>query len=179
MSFYHLQTRKPIVLIWLVKLYIRFKFMENLYLSKFFGIDLIFFILKFNFSYIFRMFVDAVIEWQPTAEIGSVLINASIDVIGHCKTLSLNLFNLLESTIFYYFRSSEISAENHRPTWSNVIQRFGPKIQQTDINLFIANENFLCLHLHAINELRLIQNNGDKIIFLQNIYRHLEQYKIT
>lgn len=57
-------------------------------------------------EFVSKLFVDAIISWQATTEIGNVLINSTINVIGLSKTLSLNLLNLLESTVFHYFRMS-------------------------------------------------------------------------
>lgn len=60
--------------------------------------------LKLIFHFFLRMFVDAIVIWQSKSDIGNVVIGATINAIGTCKTLSMNLLVLLEATTFNYFR---------------------------------------------------------------------------
>lgn len=46
-----------------------------------------------------------------------------------------------------------------------------------ELNRLIENNFLLCLHIYIVYKLNGLQNSGDKITFLQNIYKLLENYK--
>lgn len=51
-----------------------------------------------------RIFVDAIAIWQSSSEIGNVIVSATLNALGSCKSFSNNMFMLMETTVFHYFR---------------------------------------------------------------------------
>lgn len=61
-------------------------------------------VLKLIFHSFLRIFVDAIVIWQSKTDIGNAVIGATINAIGTCKILSMNMLVFLEATTFNYFR---------------------------------------------------------------------------
>lgn len=51
-----------------------------------------------------RIFVEAIAIWQSSSEIGNVIVSATLNALGSCKSFSSNMFMLMETTVFHYFR---------------------------------------------------------------------------
>lgn len=86
---------------------------------------------------------------------------------------------LLESTIFHYFRYTEAAQDQHNPTWIKVIDRLGPKLPPFDLQQLFDSEQLLCIHIYAIYQLKQLQDSGEKITYLENIGKMLENFKST
>lgn len=133
-----------------------------------------------SFSYIsFRIFVEAISSWQSTSGIGNTVLTSTLNALGACKSWTINILMLLESTIFYYFRYMEATREQHNPTWSLVIERLGPTLPPFDLQQLFDNEYLLCVHIYAIYKLKHLVDSGEKITYLENIGKLLENFKST
>jgi hypothetical protein len=60
----------------------------------------------FGFSFQTRLFVEALIMWQSTCDIGNVLLLSILNAIENCKSKTQQILMLLEATLFNYFRHS-------------------------------------------------------------------------
>lgn len=121
-------------------------------------------------------FVRALISWQCSCDKGNILLASTLNAIGRCKTLTFNVFDLLESTISNYFRRT-VEQEDHFPSWRDVMTRLGPRVTSLEVPQLIENNRLLCLHVHIITEVRKIQDSGDKITYLQTVFKQLENYR--
>lgn len=50
------------------------------------------------------MFVEAIIIWQASSDIGNILLSAMLNALGACKVYSNNICMLMDATVFNYFR---------------------------------------------------------------------------
>lgn len=148
------------------------------------------------------MFVEALSIWQSSSEIGNILVSTSLNALGTCKTYTNNMFILMESTIFHYFRHLgawnilavvkivnknlkihficiESTKDYHTPSWCNVIERLGPMLPHFDLQQMLDGEHLLCIHIHMIYKLKEISGSGAKIAFLENVGKLLENFRST
>lgn len=73
----------------------------------------------------------------------------------------------------------EATREQHNPKWSLVIERLGPTLPPFDLQQLFDNEYLLCVHIYAIYKLKHLVDSGEKITYLENIGKLLENFKST
>lgn len=126
---------------------------------------------------LFRIFVEAVIEWQSKLSHATTLVPATLNAIGCCRTFTPNIVSLLESTLYNYFRMRKLQTTNAGAiSWTNVAERIGhtlPAIEGTDL---VQRHNFLTLHLLTFAKLRALANVGEQLTLLQKLHLILENY---
>lgn len=149
----------------------------------------------------FRIFVEAIAIWQANTDIGNVVVSATLNAIGTCKSFSNNIYMLLETTVYHYFRSLgrihfkqyailvlnsiELllfwaeSKKEHSPSWANVVKRLGPMLPSFDLQQMFDGEHLLCIYISMVYKLKELQESGERITYLQNIGKMLENYKST
>lgn len=67
----------------------------------------------------------------------------------------------------------------HSPTWANVLERLGPTLPSFDLQQMFDGEHLLCIYISMIYKLKELQESGERITYLQNIGKMLENYKST
>lgn len=143
--------------------------------------EILFLILNSHFFFFetFRIFVEAIATWQSNSNVGNTIVSATLNAIGTCKSFSNNMFMLMESTVFNYFRYLESTNDNHRPSWTNVMKRLGPSLPTFDLQQMFEGEHLLCIYISIIYKLKELRESGERITYLQNIGKMLENYKST
>lgn len=60
-----------------------------------------------------------------------------------------------------------------------MIERLGPTLPLFDLQLMFENEQLLCVHIYMIYKLKELPQSGDKITFLENVGKSLENFKFS
>lgn len=123
--------------------------------------------------------MEAISSWQSSSGVGNMVLTSTLNALGACKSWTINVLLLLESTISHYFRYTEVARDQHNPTWSVVFERLGPALPPFDLQQLFDSEHLLCVHIYAIYKLRHLADSGEKITYLENIGKLLENFKST
>lgn len=74
---------------------------------------------------------------------------------------------------------AESKKDNHNPSWLNVMERLGPSLPTLDLQQMFDGEHLLCIYISMIYKLKELRESGERITYLQNIGKLLENYKST
>lgn len=69
--------------------------------------------------------------------------------------------------------------EVHAPSWSNVIERLGRTRPSFELQQLFDGEHLLCIHVSMIYKLKHLKESGEKITYLENVGKLLENFKST
>uniref|UniRef100_A0A1A9W6G3 Ectopic P granules protein 5 homolog n=1 Tax=Glossina brevipalpis TaxID=37001 RepID=A0A1A9W6G3_9MUSC len=108
---------------------------------------------------------------------GNVLMCGILNAIGHMKAFIGGIYSLLESTIRYYFRSSEESLAWHNPTWLNLLNILRMSLDKLELMPIMHNSCFFVLHIYILNKMEKLPDAGAQITFLQDLSQLIENLK--
>lgn len=69
--------------------------------------------------------------------------------------------------------------EVHSPSWSNVIDRLGGTLPSFELQQLFDGEHLLCIQISMIYKLKHLKESGEKITYLENVGKLLENFKST
>lgn len=69
--------------------------------------------------------------------------------------------------------------EIHSPSWSSVIYRLGGTLPSFELQQLFDGEHLLCIHISMIYKLKHLKESGEKITYLENVGKLLENFKST
>lgn len=72
---------------------------------------------------------------------------------------------------------SESTKKVHAPSWLNVMERLGPSLPTFDLQQMFDGEHLLCIYISMIYKLNELHDSGERITYLQNIGKMLENHK--
>lgn len=73
----------------------------------------------------------------------------------------------------------ESTKDYHNPTWLNLFERLGGSLPPYDLANLVQGDYLLCMHVYIIHKLKGLKEANNKIMFLQNVYTLLEEYKTS
>ncbi|XP_059219883.1 ectopic P granules protein 5 homolog isoform X1 [Stomoxys calcitrans] len=125
-----------------------------------------------------NLHIDSIIKWQATtAEPGNILMCSILSALGHMKAFIGGTYVLLESTICFYFRSSESSLEWHTPTWINLLQTLQMSLEKLELMPIMRNCSMFTLNVYILYKMEKMPTVGDQITFMQDLCQLIESIK--
>lgn len=82
--------------------------------------------------------------------------------------------NCMWLMLVYFIDSKK---DDHSPSWVNVIERLGPILPTFDLQQMFDGDHLLCIYISMIYRLKSLHDSGEKITYLQNIGKMLENFK--
>lgn len=143
-----------------------------------------------------KLLADSIGLWQTSSQTGNIVLCCTLNALKVQKQWSLSVFQVLESTLMNYMRVNgklplfdialnfilnrhpELSP-NHNPTWPDAHQRFGTMNINFDAAQLINNEYFLAVHLLSYIKLQHLDDDVDRVTFLQDLQNKLADKKTS
>lgn len=121
-----------------------------------------------------RIFIESIILWQGQCEHVNVVLLSTFNAISTCKVFTYNLSMLFEETIWNYFKKSK---ETEISDWSLIEKRVGTYMPPIDWSILVQNGLLLTLQYFSVSKLKSLTNMADRITFLENLHKWLENFK--
>ncbi|CAG9807355.1 unnamed protein product [Chironomus riparius] len=124
-----------------------------------------------------NLFVGGIQAWQNATKIGSLTLCCFINALKIQKYWTLQMFQVLESSLLNYMRMSE-SVPSHKPSWLNALERLPLRINY-DLNVLIDRELYLSVHFLSITKMSSSVNDNDRLEYLIDLQTKLSSQKTT
>ncbi|TMW41895.1 hypothetical protein DOY81_013025, partial [Sarcophaga bullata] len=122
--------------------------------------------------------MECLVRWQELrAPAGNILMCSILSAIGHMKAFIADTYTLLESTIAFYFRSSQDSLDWHSPSWLNLFVLLQMSLEKLDLMPIMRSSCMFTLHVFILYKMEKITSAGDRITFLQDLSQLIESLK--
>lgn len=122
--------------------------------------------------------MECLVRWQELhAPAGNILMCSILSAIGHMKAFIADTYTLLESTIAFYFRSSQDSLDWHSPSWLNLFVLLQMSLEKLDLMPIMRCSCMFTLHVFILYKMEKITSAGDRITFLQDLSQLIESLK--
>ncbi|XP_005180740.1 ectopic P granules protein 5 homolog isoform X2 [Musca domestica] len=125
-----------------------------------------------------NLHVESIIKWQVNiAEPGNILMCSILSAMGHMKAFIGGIYDLLEASIIFYFRSSESSLEWHSPSWLQLLQILQMSLEKLELMPIMRNSSIFTLHIFILYKMEKMPTVGDQITFMQDLCQLIENIK--
>lgn len=122
--------------------------------------------------------MECLVRWQELhAPAGNILMCSILRAIGHMKAFIADTYILLESTIGFYFRSSQDSLDWHSPSWLDLFGHLQMSLEKLDLMPIMRSSCMFTLHVFILYKMEKMTSAGDRITFLQDLSQLIESLK--
>ncbi|XP_065371725.1 ectopic P granules protein 5 homolog isoform X2 [Calliphora vicina] len=125
-----------------------------------------------------NLHIECMMKWQELhAQPGNILMCSILSAIGHMKAFIGGTYTLLETSIAFYFRSSQESLDWHTPSWVNLLQLLQMSLEKLELMPIMRNSSMFTLHIFILYKMEKMPTVGDQITFLQDLSQLVESLK--